>query len=204
MTWTTTHTYSVGEVLTAANMNLMQDNLNASNPVGDLKYIIVGSAGNAVENVLNGGWLECNAAQVSRSTYGVLNAYLAALTPTYPFGTGNGTTTLTLPDLQGKVPVHLAPGGHADVNGLGDNDGTALASRRMKHNHTMKLTGHISPPAGSAPANPSQAGEIGGSSAASGSFTNATEPYLAVGPQTGAEPLDTIPYLVAGIWVVKF
>jgi microcystin-dependent protein len=43
------------------------------------------------------GWLECNGQSVGRVTYASL---YAAIGTTY--GTGNGTTTFTLPDLRGE------------------------------------------------------------------------------------------------------
>lgn len=41
-------------------------------------------------------------------------------------------------DMRGRMPVII--GTHADVNGIGDNDGTDLASRRPSHDHTVNLT----------------------------------------------------------------
>lgn len=51
----------------------------------------------------HGVWLLCNGAAVSRSTYSGLNALMAAQTPPYPFGNGDGSTTFNLPDLRGAV-----------------------------------------------------------------------------------------------------
>ena len=137
MAWSATHTFSVGEVLTANNMNLIQNNINASNPVGALKFVIASSAGDAVESIWQGGWLECNRAQISRATYASLYNYHLALSPSLPFGNGNGSTTFTLADFQGgRLPAHHTPGGHADIGTLGNNDGVSLASRRIFHKHS--------------------------------------------------------------------
>jgi len=46
------------------------------------------------------GWLMCDGAAVSRTTYAGL---FAAVGTTY--GAGNGTTTFNVPDLRGRVPV---------------------------------------------------------------------------------------------------
>jgi microcystin-dependent protein len=46
------------------------------------------------------GWLLCDGAAVSRSTYAAL---FAAIGTTY--GAGNGTTTFNLPDYRGRVPL---------------------------------------------------------------------------------------------------
>jgi microcystin-dependent protein len=78
------------------------------------------------------GWLPCDGAAVSRSTY---TGLFAAITTTY--GAGDGSTTFNVPDLRGRVPVGFAAaGGHADVSTVGSNDGTVIANRRPKHKHT--------------------------------------------------------------------
>jgi microcystin-dependent protein len=43
------------------------------------------------------GWLKCNGAAVSRSTYAVLFAAIGTL-----YGAGDGTTTFNLPDYRGE------------------------------------------------------------------------------------------------------
>jgi microcystin-dependent protein len=124
------------------------------------------------------GWLFCNGAAVSRTTYAAL---FAAIGTTY--GVGDGSTTFGLPDLQGRVIAGL--GTHADVDALGENDGSLLAARSPKHRHT--LTGGI--------------GANASGVDATGAFRRGQENQgypawhtLAVGP-AGA-PLDTPAYLV--------
>tara|TARA_R100001509_G_scaffold132729_1_gene86248 strand:+ start:2835 stop:3419 length:585 start_codon:yes stop_codon:yes gene_type:complete len=51
------------------------------------------------------GFLECNGAAVSRSTYSGLFAVVGTT-----YGSGNGSTTFTLPDLQDKVAMGRSPG----------------------------------------------------------------------------------------------
>jgi microcystin-dependent protein len=46
------------------------------------------------------GWLLCNGAAVSRTTYSDL---FAVISTTY--GTGNGSTTFNVPDLQRRFPL---------------------------------------------------------------------------------------------------
>lgn len=46
------------------------------------------------------GWLECNGAAVSRTTYAAL---FSAISTTW--GTGDGSTTFNLPDMRGKTPI---------------------------------------------------------------------------------------------------
>lgn len=50
------------------------------------------------------GFLECNGANVSRSTYAALFAIVGTT-----YGSGNGSTTFTLPDLQDDVVVGKSP-----------------------------------------------------------------------------------------------
>jgi len=76
------------------------------------------------------GWLLCDGAPVTASTYPALHALLAAAG--YPYG-GSGSSA-NLPDLQGRMPVGL--GTHASVNALGLDDGTVLGSRRPEHAHS--------------------------------------------------------------------
>ena len=49
------------------------------------------------------GFLECNGATVSRSTYSALFAVIAT-----DYGVGDGSSTFNLPDLQDKVPVGVS------------------------------------------------------------------------------------------------
>lgn len=127
------------------------------------------------------GWLLCDGSAISRTTY---SALFTAIGTSY--GTGDGSTTFNLPDMRGRMPVGL--GTHADVNALGDNDGSALASRRPKHNHTLKGGNNTNSPA--TPPN------VQGTNAGPSSVTTA------VGPQTGSEPLDAPAYLTVN-FIVK-
>jgi microcystin-dependent protein len=52
--------------------------------------------------VIPGGWLLCDGAAVSRSTYAALFAIINTT-----FGVGDNSTTFNLPNLKGKVPVGL-------------------------------------------------------------------------------------------------
>jgi microcystin-dependent protein len=58
-------------------------------------------------------------------------------------GTATASTTFNVPDLRGRMPVgYAASGGHANVSTLGNNDGSALANRRPKHQHDVYDPGH--------------------------------------------------------------
>jgi microcystin-dependent protein len=75
-------------------------------------------------------WLICNGDPVSRSTYAALFTAIST-----GYGVGDGSTTFNLPDLRGRIPV--GKGTHADVDALNDNDGSTVANRSPKHQHTV-------------------------------------------------------------------
>jgi hypothetical protein len=78
------------------------------------------------------GWLLCDGAAVSRTTYAAL---FTAISTNY--GVGNGSTTFNVPDLRGRVAVGISTGGKSDVNALADNEGVAANLRNVKHTHRM-------------------------------------------------------------------
>lgn len=80
-------------------------------------------------SVLPTGWVAYDGSVLPGSTgiYADLYAHL-------------GNTT-TLPDTRGRMTV--AKGTHADVSTIGNNDGTTLANRRPKHQHTVYDPGHL-------------------------------------------------------------
>ena len=78
------------------------------------------------------GWLEANGAAVSRTTYASLFAAIGTT-----FGTGNGTTTFTLPDLRGQFV-------RGWDHGKGVDAGRTLGSTQLDafqgHRHEMDTT----------------------------------------------------------------
>lgn len=75
------------------------------------------------------GFLECNGAEVSRTTYAAL---FAAIGTTW--GSGNGSTTFTLPDLRGRVPRGWDHGAGVDAARVfGSYQADALGS----HTHDL-------------------------------------------------------------------
>ena len=75
------------------------------------------------------GWLDCNGAAVSRTTY---SALFAALTTA--FGSGDGSTTFNLPDLRGRFPLGQA------VSGVASNFGSTGGN--FDHVHTGPSHSH--------------------------------------------------------------
>ncbi|MDD5067097.1 MAG: tail fiber protein [bacterium] len=82
-------------------------------------FLWTGTAG-----TMPSGWLLCNGAAVSRSTYAKLFSVLGTR-----YGPGDGATTFNLPDLVAKFP-----------RGIADNPGTGAGSDT--HNHTVNSHSH--------------------------------------------------------------
>jgi microcystin-dependent protein len=79
------------------------------------------------------GFLLCDGSAVNRTTYAALFAVIGTA-----WGGGDGINTFNLPDCRGRVIVGV--GTQAEVNALAANDGTPVASRRVRHAHTNGLT----------------------------------------------------------------
>ena len=98
------------------------------------------------------GFLECNGANVSRSTYSALFAIIGTT-----YGAGDGATTFTLPDLQDNVAVSKSPnkalastGGANTVQSTGNIGGstanaTLSTPQLASHSHPTNLK-YPSPP----------------------------------------------------------
>mgnify|MGYP003300961289 CR=1 FL=1 len=82
------------------------------------------------------GYLECNGAAVSRTTYSVLFAVIGTA-----YGTGNGSTTFNLPDLRGEFIRGFD-------NGRGVDSGRSIASSQSsqfgQHNHNVSASSSTS------------------------------------------------------------
>jgi microcystin-dependent protein len=91
------------------------------------------------------GFLVCDGSTISRATYAELYALAnsSGLIGTV-FGSGDGSTTFTLPDMRGRTIVGV--GTNADVSTLGATDNLAVASRTPKHTHTVPSHTHSIPP----------------------------------------------------------
>lgn len=72
------------------------------------------------------GFLLCDGSAVSRTTYARLNSLYSG--DSYPYGSGNGTTTFNVPDLRQRFPMGKAASGTG--NALGSTFGT------IDHVHT--------------------------------------------------------------------
>ena len=151
------------------------------------------------------GFLECNGAAVSRSTY---SALFAIISTTY--GAGDGASTFNLPDLQDNVAMGksgtkalASTGGANTVQSTGNVGGstanaTLSTAQLASHNHPMSpfvfRTSSPNPPkpttpAGSQPSNPSfSSGNTGSgtghshnmSATFTGDSTSVVQPYLTI------------------------
>lgn len=83
------------------------------------------------------GWMICNGAAVSRTTYASLFNVIGTT-----YGAGNGTTTFNLPDLRGRVPMGAGTGSGLTARSIGTQTGvesvtlTAGQSGMPAHTHT--------------------------------------------------------------------
>ena len=82
------------------------------------------------------GYLECNGAAVSRSTYATLFATISTT-----FGVGDGSSTFNLPDLRGQ----FVRGWANNATGTGD-DGRSFASSQSDQNKTHGHTASVTDP----------------------------------------------------------
>ncbi|MFZ5791863.1 MAG: tail fiber protein [Pseudomonadota bacterium] len=89
------------------------------------------------------GWLLCDGAAISRTTY----ASLFAVTGTI-YGAGDGSTTFNIPDLRGRAPIGAGTGAGLTARSLGQLVGEethVLTTNEMpSHTHGVKV--HSSPP----------------------------------------------------------
>ena len=76
------------------------------------------------------GWLECDGAAVSRTTYATLFAAIGTA-----YGVGNGSSTFTLPDMRGEFPR-----GWDNSRGVdsGRGIGTSQGDQMEAHNHALR------------------------------------------------------------------
>lgn len=84
------------------------------------------------------GYLLCDGAAVSRSTYATL---FGVLSTTY--GSGDGSTTFNLPDLRGRLPLGAGTGVGLNASGTGKPSGTNQTARTAGQwlgNETVTLT----------------------------------------------------------------
>ena len=109
---------------TIQNLSVKLDKLN-----------IVGMIAAFGTATLPDGWLECNGAAVSRTTYAVLFASIGV-----SFGGGDGNTTFNLPDLQGRAPIGAGAGSGLTPRTLAQKPGQESVSHTLALNQIPSHT----------------------------------------------------------------
>lgn len=101
------------------------------------------------------GYLLCDGSVISRTTYSALFAVIGTT-----YGSGDGSTTFTLPDMRGRVPISAGTGLGLNSSGTGAISGSSQTARTLgqwggeethlltsaempQHNHTG-VTGYMS------------------------------------------------------------
>jgi len=116
--------------------------------LADLQLVNTGLIMPWTDSSIPSGFLECNGANVSRSTYAALFAIIGTT-----YGAGNGSTTFTLPNLQDNTPLGksgtkaLASTGGANTVASSGNVAGNLASHTLT---TPELPSHSHPKSPSA------------------------------------------------------
>jgi microcystin-dependent protein len=107
-------------------------------PTGDIEMSVLG--------VAKPNTLLCQGQTVSRATYAALWAWVqlnGLVGANLPFGAGDGSTSFTLPDFRGRVPIGVGTLG-SDTYNLGNTGGAArftLAESQMpSHGHGVGVT----------------------------------------------------------------
>ena len=128
------------------------------------------------------GYLECNGAAVSRTTYADL---FSAIGTTY--GSGNGSSTFNVPDMRGEFLRGWDNGrGVDDSRTLGSSQGHQL----QEHTHTIAYRDHAPPFGG----NPITIGDLAGGANSTKETNNG---------QTGNFGSETRPRNIAMMYVIK-
>jgi len=131
------------------------------------------------------GWLICNGAAISRTTYATLYGITGTL-----YGVGDGSTTFNVPNLKGRVPVGY-DATQTEFDTIGESGGSKTHTLTIpeipQHNHSITVVGSASIPlqntawpSGFNPNNngtwpSSAAGNTGG-----GGAHNNIQPYLTI------------------------
>lgn len=112
----------IGNLPAAAPVTEAQLPVQNRREIGELKQFAKGT--------LPTGWLECDGAAVSRTTYASLFAAIGTT-----FGVGDGSTTFNLPDARNRATVGRGQGDTAEGGGTGT--ARALGDKIGAETHTL-------------------------------------------------------------------
>ena len=116
-----------------ANGSVLQTNGSGALSFVAIQGVPVGSIFCRAFSVVPAGYLECNGAAVSRTTYSALFALIGEY-----YGAGNGSTTFNLPDLRGEFIRGFDNGRGVDS---GRSLGTLQTADNNSHSHGYTNTG---------------------------------------------------------------
>ena len=97
-----------------------------------LRAIPVGTSLPFCSTTLPAGWLECNGAAISRTTYPLL---FAAIGTTW--GWGNGSTTFTLPDFRNRLLAGAYPNNTAGNSIIGPTASSGISNTNVGENENQ-------------------------------------------------------------------
>ena len=131
-------TTDLGVIKVGANLTIGEDGtLNAIGGSGGTvsDTLPIGSVVEWFSTTIPTNWLECNGQAISRTEYAELFAVIGT-----KYGSGDGSTTFNLPNIQGKIPVGLDTA-DTDFNTLGKTGGekthTLTIDEMPSHRHAV-------------------------------------------------------------------
>lgn len=119
----------------AGALNMGGNNITNPGTVGGLTLADLMPVGSVImtgQAAAPSGWLLCDGAAVSRTTYAALFAAIGTA-----YGAGDGSTTFNLPNVQQRFPLGKAPSGTGGT--LGETGGA------IDHTHTQPTHTHTGP-----------------------------------------------------------
>jgi len=135
---------------TISSQSLETENINVTDDVyiNDNNFLPVGSICIYSGQTAPSGWLLCNGSAVSRTTYARLFSTISTI-----YGTGDGTTTFNLPNLEERIPVGKTSstilgnsGGNSSItlstNQLPSHTHTGTTADSGSHSHSINDPGH--------------------------------------------------------------